>query len=207
MCFYYQLSADAKKLENRFQKQFPKGNLTFQEKNTVNAFDFPSMPIVLKEEIEFMFYNWGLIPHWAKEEVIKKYTLNARIETLSEKPSFKDVLHKRCLVPATGFYEWKCLETKGKQKEKYLIKKNKEPIFSFAGLFSSWINRNSGNTIYSFTILTTQANSLMASIHNTKKRMPVILKKEDELSWLQGDNYTNFAFPYTNQLVAQALPL
>jgi len=75
MCFYYQLSAKAQELESRFNKSFPK-NAAFQKKDFINAFEFPTLPIILKNEDTFVFYNWGLIPHWAKDDSIKKYTLN-----------------------------------------------------------------------------------------------------------------------------------
>ncbi len=103
MCFYYQLSAKAQDLESRFKKSLPL-DLAYKSQTWVNAFEFPSMPIIVEEKPEFQFYNWGLIPHWAKDDSIKKYTLNARIESLSEKLSFRDSVSKPCLIPATDFY-------------------------------------------------------------------------------------------------------
>ena len=204
MCFYYQLSAKAQKLESRYNKTFPNDS-TFQKQSFINAFEFPATPIIINNQNRFVFYNWGLIPHWANNNTIKKYTLNARIETLSEKPSFKNIIHQRCLIPATGFYEWKWLDSKGKNKEKYLIQNKEQTVFSFAGLYSIWVDNKSNQTHNTFTILTTQANPLMAEIHHTKKRMPVILEKEDESAWLSGKDYTSFAFPYSTKLMAQAL--
>ena len=201
MCFYYQLSAKAQDLENRYKRIFSK-ETSFKEKTWVNGFEFPKMPIIIKETKEIQFFKWGLIPYWAKDDSIKKYTLNARIETLSEKPSFKSSLQHRCLVPATGFYEWKWLDIKGKQKQKYLIKVAENELFTFAGLFSEWIDQSTGEIHNTYTIVTTAGNDLMTEIHNTKKRMPVILNPDDEKAWLDGENYNRFAFPYETELKA-----
>jgi putative SOS response-associated peptidase YedK len=189
MCFYYQLSAKAQDIENRYQRDFSKATV-FEVKDRFNAFENPKMPVIIKNESVIQFYNWGLIPHWAKDDRIKMHTLNARIESLSEKP-------------ATGFYEWHWLDAKGKQKQQYLIKNKELPIFSFAGLYAIWVDPNSGKRVNSFTIITTQANSLMSKIHNTKQRMPIILRKEDEKKWLNGSNYMDFAYPYKTALFAR----
>lgn len=204
MCFYYQLSAKAQELESRFAKALPM-EIVFESKTWVNAFEFPSMPIIIKEKPAIRFHNWGLIPHWAKDDSIKKYTLNARIESISEKPSFRDSVSRPCLVPATGFYEWQWLDSKGKEKQKHLINTKTNRLFSFAGLYSNWLDKNTGEIRNTFTIITTQANPLMERIHNTKKRMPIILKQEDEASWLNGSDYKQFSFPYTCELQTQLI--
>ena len=125
------------------------------------------------------------MPKWAKDKKFQANTLNARLETLSEKPSFRNVLGNRCLVPAEGFVEWQWQDPKGKEKVKYLIEINESPIFTFAGLWSEWVNENTGEIIPTYTIITTEANELMAKIHNTKKRMPVILHPDFEKNWLE----------------------
>lgn len=199
MCFYYQLSAKAQELEHRFEKKIPE--LENYTKNTwVNAFEHPSMPVILKESDEIQFYEWGLIPHWAKDESIHKYTLNARIETIAEKPSFRDAIQQPCLVPATGFYEWQWLDVKGKEKQKYLIRNTTIKLFSFAGIYSNWLDKSTGEIRNTYSILTTQANKLMEKVHNTKKRMPIILHPKDEAIWLAGKDYKQFAFPYETSL-------
>jgi len=129
--------------------------------------------------------------------------LNARIETLNEKPSFKDVIQNRCLIIADGFYEWQWLTKSGSRKQKYLITLPKEELFAFAGLYSEWTD-SEGAVLNSYTMVTTQANELMSEIHNTKQRMPIILKQEDEQHWLNGEDYNGFKFPYSNNLVALA---
>jgi len=160
------------------------------------------MPVIIKGKNQIQFYEWGLIPHWAKDDSIKKYTLNARVESLSDKPSFREAITQPCLIPATGFYEWQWMDEKGKEKQKYLIQSTSSQLFSFAGLYANWIEKNTGEIRNTFTILTTQANELMAEIHNKKKRMPIILKPDDEAAWLAGADFKQFAFPYETDLQA-----
>lgn len=204
MCYSYWLIAQAQTLEKRFDKILPL-NTSFNHTTSANGFAHPKMPVIVSASDEIQFYNWGLIPHWAKDDSIKKYTLNARIESISEKPSFRDSISQRCLIPSTGFFEWQWLDPKGKRKQKYLIQNTDESLFSFAGLYSSWVDQLTGETRKTYTILTTQANKLMAEIHNTKKRMPVILKQGDEKSWLDGCDYHQFAFPYEIDLKGQLI--
>ena len=140
-----------------------------------------------------------------QDEDIKKMTLNAKIETIDEKSSFKNSVNKRCLVIANGFYEWQWLDCKGKSKIKYEIGIDNDNLFAFAGLYSQWVNTITGEIKDTYTIVTTQANELMAEIHNTKKRMPIILKQEDEKKWLNHYPINDFAFPYEVNLVANKL--
>ncbi|MEK5520685.1 hypothetical protein B5V89_19090 [Heyndrickxia sporothermodurans] len=123
------------------------------------------------------FLRWGLVPSWAKDPKIGYKMINARAETIDEKPSFKRLLaRRRCLIIADGFYEWK---KEGNRKTPYHIHlKDKQP-FAFAGLWDRW--NQGGKTIQSCTIITTEANKLMRDIHD---RMPVILTKESEQVWL-----------------------
>jgi putative SOS response-associated peptidase YedK len=124
------------------------------------------------------FHRWGLIPPWAKDISIGNKMINARCESITEKPSFRTPLFsKRCLVPADGFYEWQ--QDTGKQPYRIFLKDN--PIFSMAGLWERWKSPE-GLIIESFNIITTEANSFMKPIHN---RMPVILKPGDEKKWLE----------------------
>jgi len=112
--------------------------------------------------------------------------LNARIETIYEKPSFKDVINNRCLVLADGFYEWQWLDEKGKQKQKYELTLPHNELFAFAGLYSEWTNKTTGEIQNTYTLLTTAANEQMSKIHNTKKRMPILVAADSELAWLNG---------------------
>ena len=122
----------------------------------------------------------GSFHHVAKDTNIRKSTLNARLETIDQKPSFKPSLSKRCLVLADGFFERKWLDPKGKSKQKYLLTLPGEEAFAFAGLWNAWTNKSTEEVLNTYTIITTAANELMSEIHNTKKRMPVILNPETE---------------------------
>lgn len=185
MCFFSQISKDAVEVQHRFNAKFESGSSFIPMK--YNAFQFPKTPVItnLKPELIQMF-QWGLIPHWAKNEDIRKNTLNARVETIHEKPSFKYALQNRCLIISDGFFEWQWLDPKGKSKQKYLISLPENQLFAFAGLYNTWADPTSGEVFNTYTILTTEANELMSIIHNSKKRMPVILTPEDENLWLSG---------------------
>ncbi len=127
------------------------------------------------------YYRWGLIPPWAKDISIGNKMINARAETLTEKPSFRAPLYsRRCLVPADGFYEWQ--QDAGKQPFRIVVKSN--PVFAMAGLWERWKSPE-GSVTDSFTVITTEANDFMKPIHS---RMPVILKPQDEKTWLSGSN-------------------
>ncbi|MEK4327196.1 SOS response-associated peptidase [Paenibacillus sp. FSL R7-0312] len=126
--------------------------------------------------------RWGLVPFWAKDEKIGSKMINARAETVAEKPAFKRLLKsKRCIIPADGFYEWK---KDGTSKQPYRILMSDGSLFSFAGLYDTWEDPE-GKKLSTCTIITTTPNSLMEGIHD---RMPVILRPEDEADWLGRDN-------------------
>lgn len=124
--------------------------------------------------------KWGLVPPWADDPKIGFMMINARAETAADKPAFREPLkRKRCLIPADGFYEWK-KEDGSKNKQPMRIVKRDRSVFSMAGLYETWVSPE-GEKLSSCTILTTEPNSLVASIHD---RMPVILKPGDEALWL-----------------------
>lgn len=126
---------------------------------------------------ELSFFRWGLVPFWAKKVPVGYSMINARAETLEEKPSYREAfLKRRCLVPADAFYEWK----KNGVKVPYRISVEGEAAFAMAGLWEHW-NRPQGGILYSFTIITTPPNAVVAPIHD---RMPAILAREDEHRWL-----------------------
>ncbi len=125
--------------------------------------------------------RWGLIPPWSKDASIGNKLINARSETVSEKPSFRDSFReRRCLVPATGFFEWKKQADK-RTKQPILIKVTDHDIFAFAGLWSIWKAPATGKKLLTYTILTTEPNDFMKPFHH---RMPVILMPETEDKWL-----------------------
>jgi putative SOS response-associated peptidase YedK len=122
--------------------------------------------------------HWGLIPFWAKDEKIGHHTINARLESVEAKPSFRAAFKsRRCLIPASGFYEWKALKG-GKQP--YCIRPKAETIFVFAGLYEHW-QSESGKQINSCSILVTEAKEPIRQVHD---RMPVILSPESYTDWL-----------------------
>lgn len=122
--------------------------------------------------------QWGLIPAWAKEPGIAKKMINARAETLPEKPAFKGALsRRRCLIPADGFYEWK---REGEARQPMHIRRKDGDLFAFAGLWEEW-QQPDGTPLRTCTIITTGPNALMESIHD---RMPAILLPEEEETWL-----------------------
>jgi putative SOS response-associated peptidase YedK len=136
MCFHTIQNKLAVQIERRFMAEMRDKN-EFVSRQEVNGFTFPKTPVITNEYPEIIeFYNWGLIPNGAKDDHIKSLTLNARVETVYEKPSFRDVVSQRCLVIANGFYEWQWLDSKGRNKVKYKIGIDKEELFAFAGLYS-----------------------------------------------------------------------
>lgn len=122
--------------------------------------------------------KWGLIPSWAKDSTISNKLSNARGETVSEKPSFRSAFkYHRCIIPASGFYEWKT--EKGIKQPWYISLKSGEPM-AFAGLWETWY-ATGGDTIETCCIITTNANILMQQVHD---RMPVILDEDQWITWL-----------------------
>lgn len=138
--------------------------------------------VVLEDGVRLLkLMRWGLVPFWAKDEKIAYKTINARSETLAERASFKHALKsRRCLVLADGFYEW---QKTGTAKTPHYIYLKGHGAFSFAGLWEKWDKTESGEPLLTFSIVTTRPNSLLSQLHN---RMPVILKPEDEETWLAG---------------------
>ena len=205
MCFHSKQSKSAQKVEKRFDASILNHNHFLQSEN-INGFQFLKTPIITNSNRDVIQnYNWGLIPSWAKDTEIRKFTLNARVETITEKPSFKNNINKRCLVIADGFYEWKWLNKSGTKKEKFLITKPNNELYAYGGIYSEWEDQNTGEIINSYSLVTTAANELMSKIHNIKKRMPVILNKEDESDWLDGREIKDFSLPYQTELIATSL--
>lgn len=123
--------------------------------------------------------RWGLIPHWVKDKTIKAATFNARLETLTQKPFFRDpIRHKRCIIPASGFYEW---QKQGEKKVPYYIYRGDQKPLAFAGLWDKWCDKNTGEIIESCSIVTLPATHPMAQIH---ERMPVVLEADFFDTWL-----------------------
>ena len=175
MCGRYSVIADLGELARRFE--FDGDWLKFEAAYNV-APTHDVLTVVGGEARRGGFMRWGLIPHWAKNTSIGNRMINARAETVAEKPAFRDALrHRRCLVLADGFYEWQ--RTGGAKRPMRIVMQSGEP-FAFAGLWSVWMDPD-GNRIPSCAIITTAANELLTPIHD---RMPVILPRELEEFWL-----------------------
>ncbi len=179
------MSQVAQNLENRYNAPFTKG-ATFEPVHHVNGFTFPLMPVVTAApDPEIRLFRWGLVPAWVRDqeqaETMRSITLNARSETAFEKPSFrKPILSGRCLVPADGFFEW---QTDGTRKIPWFVKLREHELFSFGAIWDVW-KLPGKDPLFTYSILTTGANPLMAEIHNSKKRMPLILPPDQEMKWL-----------------------
>ncbi|MCG3203295.1 MAG: putative SOS response-associated peptidase YedK [Gammaproteobacteria bacterium] len=145
----------------------------------------PSQPVIIVRPaagtgFEAALATWGLVPAWSKEPKVGYSTINARAENVAKSPAFRSAYrHRRCLVPADGFYEWHAVPGQ-KLKQPYFICMADDSPFAFAGLWERW--RGEGKVLDSCAILTTEANPLMATIHS---RMPVILAPEDYRGWMQ----------------------
>ncbi len=180
MCGRFSLTKEELEIEKRFNAKFYSNDLV-KRYNVAPS----QLALVLTDDkpYELQMFRWGLIPSWAKEASIGNKMINAKSETVFEKPSFRNLIKKRrCLVISDGFYEWKPLPSKHKQP--YRIGLKGDELFAFAGLWDIWIDKSSGEMIPTFTIITIAANQLVNPIHD---RMPVILNKEDESKWLSAN--------------------
>ena len=219
MCYHYALWADKPTLEERYTNEL------IAEYDAIyhnDGFSHRAMPVITADQPgKIQLYEWGLIPHWFEPEPGKRdakgrimtalqqarafgnQTLNAVGETVFDKRSFRSYVgKKRCLVPATGFYEWHELDKKTKIPH-YIYLKSKE-IFSFGGIYSHWVDPETGEVIKTYSILTNPAvpTDLIGKIHNGKLRQPFILKQDIEGSWLdQGlikDDVRDMIIPMEN---------
>jgi putative SOS response-associated peptidase YedK len=183
MCGRYGFSVkDAKEVYERFDTYNELADLTAR----YNVAPGQMNPVITSHspnEISRMF--WGLIPHWARDDSFKYKTINARAETVATLATFRQPFrHKRCIVPATGFYEPDKVNFKKAPFPWHYFRLLDQKIFGFAGLYDVWTDTKTGKEIKSYTIITTTPNSLVGKIHD---RMPVILNPEDEAAWLDPD--------------------
>lgn len=177
MCGRFTLTVDPAELEDTFNR------FSFPAKFAPRFNIAPSQPVLaIPNDNKFAadFFIWGLIPMWAKDPAIGNRLINARGETLAEKPSFRgSYRHKRCLILADGYYEWKSVAGR-KTKTPYFIHMHDRRPFAMAGLWDHWESPE-GSSLNTCTIITTSPNELMQSIHD---RMPVILHPRDYDKWL-----------------------
>ncbi len=192
MCYRYSMTS-VNQIKEEYPSAIEEDHALFEEvekyqpRFEANGFAHPKMPVISTENPgKVQLYEWGLIPPWVKTSKdaakLQNNTLNARSETVFEKPAFRSsVKRKRCLVLTDGFYEWM---HHGKEKYPHYIYLKDRKLFSFAGIWEEWLDKETGELRKTYSILTTEANGLMERIHNSKKRMPVILPKELEGKWL-----------------------
>ncbi|MBC8311140.1 MAG: SOS response-associated peptidase [Candidatus Marinimicrobia bacterium] len=186
MCFNISINSNKQAIEKQFDAEFHT-DFEFMSNSHISAFTNPKIPAITSEDSNLIQpVHWGLIPHWVKDkekaDSIRKMTYNAKSETIHEKPSFRDSFKEsRCLVIADGFYEW---QSTSSGKICHYITSNESNLFAFAGIFSEWTDKLSGEYIKSASIITQSANPVMAKIHNIKKRQPVILTNDVAGQWL-----------------------
>ena len=195
MCGRYSLTASPAELAQRFEFEFDSDTEAVSQRYNI-APTQQVLTVVGGESRQARFMRWGLIPRWAKEASTGRPLINARAETVAEKPSFRDSLkRRRCLVLADGFYEW---QKRGDTKRPMRIVMRSGEPFAFAGLWAEWKDP-AGSTIESCAIITTEANDLLRPLHH---RMPVILTDELEGPWLDtalddSTTLTQFLAPYS----------
>jgi putative SOS response-associated peptidase YedK len=179
VCGRYSVSVEPALVAERFQLELPEG----VERRWNVAPSQPVLAVLTNREgteTRAKMVRWGLIPHWAKDEKAGFKMINARAEGLLDSGSYRPLLdHRRCLIPADGFYEWRRDPDGAKRPVRYTV--DGGAIFAFAGLWTVWHDPRSGERVRSCTIVTTEANSLVAAAHD---RMPVILPREAEATWL-----------------------
>ena len=180
MCGRFQLSVKGKEISKRFNVE------VFDDMYSPSFNCAPSqkLPVITNSNPgELSFFQWGLVPAWAKDPKIGFKLINARSETIQQKPAFKKAFEqRRCLIPANGFFEWR-----KNDKTPFRIFLKDEPVFAIAGIWETWLDAEQ-RALQTFSILTTEASSTMKRIH---PRMPVILSRQNEEAWLMDNNFQN----------------
>jgi putative SOS response-associated peptidase YedK len=162
-------------------------NNTGYERFYENGFDyFPTHIVTAGEPTKFKMFRWGFVPSFVNPQI---NTLNCIHEEMWNKPTFRDAIKngQRCLIPVTGFFEWRHLDGEGTIKVPYYVTFRDQEIRSMAGLYNRWKNPSTGEYYYGYTLLTCPANTILDYVHNSKKRMPVFVDKENEKNWLNRD--------------------
>ncbi len=199
MCSRYFLDADGNVIAYTFS--VPLNERVRRRFNIAPTQEVPIVRTSKEGPREIAMLRWGLVPGWAKDVGVGTKMINARGESAHEKPAFREAMaRRRCLVPASGFFEWRGMPGR---KQPFAITIPDRPLFAFAGLWETWRPRD-GPPVETFTIVTTDANETVAQIHD---RMPVILPKEAEDAWLNGDVAEAIAFvkPYEGPVALRAV--
>jgi putative SOS response-associated peptidase YedK len=193
MCFTVNVNLIREELENRYGATLIDPD-KYRPSYYYHAFGLPEIPAICSPEPDKLrLLRWGLIPSWTRSiddaNVIRYKTFNARAESIDSKPSFSSsVRSKRCIVPVRGFFEW---QHAGKNKIPWYIYHHDNDILSIAGIFDEWIETGTGEKFSTFSIVTTDANDMMAEIHNSARRMPVILDRASEAVWTEQSSSLN----------------
>lgn len=181
MCGRFSFTANLSQVQKKYNIRIPANeNITLSASYNISPSQNVWTIVQQNGELQLKSMRWGLVPNWAKEESLAANMINARAETLAEKPAFRNLIaQNRCLILADAFYEF---ETHGKQKRPVRFVMSNYPIFAFAGLYDVWINPHSPqNPLYSCTIITTTPNEMIEKVHH---RMAVMLSEEGEKEWL-----------------------
>jgi len=191
MCFTVNVNIVKEELEKRFNTTFIDHD-NYRPSYYYHAHSLPELPVVANFDDDFSIrlLKWGLIPAWTRGEEeakeIRFMTFNARAETIKTRPSFSgSYKSRRCMIPVRGFFEW---QHKAGMKIPWYIYLPDSEIMMLAGLYDSWKDSITGKQLNTFTIITSRANKLLEEIHNTKKRMPVILGEEEKDTWLSASS-------------------
>lgn len=179
MCSRYFLDADGNVISYTFH--VPSDDRVRRRYNIAPTQDAPIVRAAREGGRELAMLRWGLVPYWADDIKVGTRAINARGESIAEKPTFREAFKtRRCLVPATGFFEWNGAPGR---KQAFALTVPDRPMFAFAGLWERWTPRDGGNAVETYTIVTTEPNPEVATIHD---RMPVILAGADYDTWLHG---------------------
>ena len=167
MCYNVKVTSDKEKIEDRFEAAPAEAQESFPSLEIVSGFEHPHLPVITSEDpAHITLMEWGLVPSWIKNEHaamdIQNHTLNARADSLFDKPSFKSIVKKRCLVLVDGFYEWM---HQARKKIPYFIHLTESGPFALGGLYDEWVNTETGEIFKGFSIITLDANPWMATIH------------------------------------------
>jgi putative SOS response-associated peptidase YedK len=196
MCYHTKLKADAVSVAAKLNAEFLEVD-TYSPMSYINGFEFPQTPVVRHDERKIIqYYEWGMLGDYLTYKGFEKNSpeskkarvgcLNARIEELEQKATYKSKINNRCIIPMDGMFEWQWAnpDATKSDKTKYLITAPGNGVFCAAGLFNEWKDPKTGFTTYCYTIVTTEGNQLMKQIHNHGERMLVVLNEDEYDHWL-----------------------
>lgn len=216
MCYHTKLKAEFNVVERVLNARFKEKD-TYKPKDEFNGFTNPDYPLVRWDDRKVINqYEWGLLGDWLTKAKITKTDkraikarngcLNAQLEELEEKVTFKNLISNRCLIPMDGMYEWQWADVNDPRckKTKYLVTKPDDSVFCCAGLFNEWTDPSTGIITYCYTICTTEGNELMKEIKNEGQRMLVVLNPDEHEHWLNPKiHYMEFQDRTHIELVAE----